>query len=122
MKFMNCILEKLVKILPGSGFKYLTKEFDSKNLELLKQDAYPYEYKDSFKRFDEQKLPNEKCFYIFLKDGTTDGSGEKLDGHISDEDYLMCNKIWNEFNLKNMGDYHVLKVDSYHYFSFPGLG
>ena len=66
-------------------------------------------------------MPDEKCFYSSLKDGATDDSGEKLDGHISDEDYLMCNKIWNEFNLKNMGDYHVLKVDSYHYFSFPGL-
>ena len=33
----------------------------------------------------------------------------------------MCNKISNEFNIKNMGDYHVLKVDPCHYFSFPGL-
>ena len=23
-----------------------------------------------------------------------------------DKDYLTCNKIWNEFNMKNMGDYH----------------
>ena len=36
-----------------------------------------------------------------------------LDGHINDEDYLKCNKIWNEFNMKNMGDYHdhYLKKD-----------
>ena len=122
MKFMNCSPEKLLKNLPDNGFKYLTKEFHSKNLELFKQkDAYPYEYKDIFKRFDEQKLPDEKCFYSSLKDGATDDSGEKLDGHISDEDYLMCNKFWNEFSIKNMSDYHVLKVDSYHYFSFPGL-
>ena len=24
----------------------------------------------------------------------TDDNGKKLDGHISDEDYLTCNKIW----------------------------
>ena len=41
-----------------------------------------------------------------MKNGTTDDNGEKLDGHISDEDYLTCNKIWDEFNMKNMGDYH----------------
>ena len=45
MEFMNYGLEKLVKNLSGNDFKYLTEEFDSKNLELLKQkDAYPYEY------------------------------------------------------------------------------
>ena len=31
---------------------------------------------------------------------------KKLDGHISNKDYLMCNKIWNKFNMKNMSDYH----------------
>ena len=36
-----------------------------------------------------------------------------LDGHISGKDYFKCNKIWNEFNMKNMGDYHshYLKKD-----------
>ena len=31
---------------------------------------------------------------------------KKLDSLISNEDYLTCNKFWNEFNKKNMGDYH----------------
>ena len=31
---------------------------------------------------------------------------EKLDGYISNEDYLTCNNIWNRFSMKNMGDYH----------------
>ena len=68
---------------------------------------------DSFKRFNEEKLPDKKCFYSFVKDGTTDDNGEKLDRHISDEDYLACKKIWNEFKMKNMGDYHdhYLKKD-----------
>ena len=42
MQFMNHSLKKLVKNLSGNDFKYLTEEFDSKNLEFLKQrDAYP---------------------------------------------------------------------------------
>ena len=146
MQFMNSSLKKLVKNLSDIDFRYLTEEFGSKNLELLKQkDAYPYEYMDSFKRFGEEKLPHKKHLYSSVNDKTTSDSGEKLDGHISDEDYLTCKKIWNKFNMKNMGDYHnhylkkdvllladvfekfidtCLKfygLDPCHYFSSPGL-
>ena len=59
MQFINSSLEKLVQNLSDDDFKYLTEEFGSKNLELLKQkDVYPYEYMDSFKRFNEEKLPD----------------------------------------------------------------
>ena len=94
MQFMNSSLDKLVKNLSDKDFKYLVKEFGSKNLELLKQKgAYPYEYMDSFKRFGEEKLPDRECFYSSVKDRTTGDNGEKLDDHISDEDYLTCNKV-----------------------------
>ena len=95
-------------------FKYLTKEFVSKHLELLKQKgAYPYEYMDSFKRFSEEKLPDKKCFYSSVRDGTTNDDVKKLDGHIIDVGYLTLKNIWNELNMKNMGDYHnhYLKKD-----------
>ena len=59
---------------------------------------------DCFKRFNEEKLPDKKCFYSLVKDGKTNDNGEKLDGRIRDEDYLMCNKTWNDFGVKNMGD------------------
>ena len=91
------------------------------------------------------KKNHEECFYSSVKDGTTGDNGKKLDGHINDEDYLTCKKIWNEFNMKNMGDYHdhylkkdvLLLADVFekfidtclifyglhpcHYFSSPGL-
>ena len=146
MQFMNSSLEKLVKNLADDDFKYLTQEFGSKNLELLKQkDAYTYEYMDSFKRFSEKKLLNKKYFYRSLKDGTTSDNGEKLKGHLTDEEYLTCIKIWNEFNMNNIGDYHdhylkkdvllladvfekfidpclkFYKLDPCHYFRPPGL-
>ena len=78
MQFMNSSIEKLLKNLSVNHFKYLTEEFGSKNLELIKQkDAYTYEYTDSFKRFGEEKLPDKKCFYSSVKDGTADDNGKK---------------------------------------------
>ena len=70
MQFMNSSLDKLVKNLSDEDFKYLIKEFGSKNLELLKQKvAYPYEYMNSFEKFNEKKLPAKKYFYSSTKDG-----------------------------------------------------
>ena len=44
------------------------EEFGSKNLELLKQEgAYPYEYMNSFKRFDEEKLFARQYFFSSTK-------------------------------------------------------
>ena len=100
--------------MSDNDFKYLTKKFSYKNLELLKQkDAYTYEYIDSFKRFSEEKLSDKECFNSSVKDGTTGDNGKKLDSHMSDESYLTCKRIWNDFNMKNLGDYHdhYLKKD-----------
>ena len=41
---------------------------------------------DSFKRFNEEKLPNWECFYSSVKDGTSGDNGKKLDRHTSDKD------------------------------------
>ena len=52
---MNSSLKKLVKNLSDDDFKYLTKEFGSKNLEFLKQKGvYWHEYLDSFKTFNKK--------------------------------------------------------------------
>ena len=57
MQFINSSLDKLVKNLVDKVFKYLVEEFGTENLELLKEKgAYPYEYMNSFKRFNEDKL------------------------------------------------------------------
>ena len=75
--------------MTDNNFKYLTQKFRSKNLEILKQKgAYRYEYKNCVKRFSEEKLPHKQFFYSSVKDGTTSDSGEKLDGQISNEDYV----------------------------------
>ena len=100
---MNSSLDKLVKNVSDEDFKY----FSSENLELLKQKgAYPYEYMNSFEKFNEEKLPARKYFYSSTKDEKIGDDGKISDGHISVKDYLTCEKIWDKFEMKNMGDYH----------------
>ena len=114
MQFMNSSLDKLVKNLVDKDFKYLVKEFGSKNLENLKQKgAYPYEYMNSFKRFNEDKLCARKYFYSLTKDKKISDDGKIANGHVNIEDYIAFEKIWNKFEMNNMGDYHdrYLKKD-----------
>ena len=68
---------------------------------------------NSFERFNEEKLPARKYFYSCTKDGKIGDDGKISDGHISDKYYFTCEKIWNKFEMKNMGDYHdhYLKKD-----------
>ena len=146
MQFMNSSLEKLFRNLAENDFKCLVEEFGSEKLELFKQKGtYAYEYMNSFKRFSEEKLSDKERFYSSGKDKTTGDTCIKSDGHKSDEDYLTCKIIWDEFDIKITGDYHdqYLKkyallladvfekfidtcskfygLDSCHYFSSPGL-
>ena len=93
---MNSSLDKLVKNLSDEDFKYLVKEFGSENLEILKQNgAYPYQYMNSFKRFNEEKWCARKFFFSSTKKGKIDEDGKISDDHRSIEDYLTCEKIWN---------------------------
>ena len=62
--------------------------------------------KNIFEKFSEEKLPDKKCIYNSVKGETTSDNGKKLDGHISDKNYLTCNKICNKFNMKNIDDCH----------------
>ena len=79
MQSMSFSLDKLVKNLSDDDFKYLTEEFGSENLELLKQKcAYPYEYMNSFERFNEKKLSIRNCFYSSTKDGKIGDDGKKI--------------------------------------------
>ena len=69
MQFMNSSLDKIVINLLDEDFKYSVEGFGSENLEILKQKgAYPYEYMNSFKRFNEEKVDVfEKLIVTCLK-------------------------------------------------------
>ena len=61
---------------------------------------------NSFKRFNEKTLPARKHFFSSTKKGKSDNVGQISDGHVSTKDYMACEKIWDKFGMKNMGDYH----------------
>ena len=65
---------------------------------------------NSFKRFDEDKLPARKYFFNSTKKGKIDNDGKISDGHISIKDCMNCEKMWNMFNTRDIHD-HYLKKD-----------
>ena len=77
---INYSLHSLVKNLMSEDFKYLSEQSSAEQLRLVKEKGvHPYEYMNSFKRFNEDKLPNKSNknkFFSSLKD--------KI---ISEEDY-----------------------------------
>ena len=124
----DCINPKYDKL------KYTSKMFKDKKLDLMaRKGVYPYDYMDSFEKFN-SPLPKKEEFFSILNNK-----------HISNEDYEHAKNIWNTFNLKNMGEYHDLylksdillladvfenfrktcleyyKLDPCHYFTSPGL-
>ena len=68
---------------------------------LLKKSIYPYEYVDSWERFNEVSLPEKVAFYseLNLED-------------ISDEDYIHVQKVFKWLKIKNLGENHDLYVKS----------
>ena len=134
-QFMSSSLDKLVSNLPRESLKYTSKEFKDEKLNLMvRKGTYPYDYMDSFDRFNEQTLPSKKEFYSIMNDQ-----------HISAADHNHAQNVWNTFKLRNMGEYHNLylksdvllladvfenfrktcleyyKLDPCHYFTSPGL-
>ncbi|XP_071177928.1 uncharacterized protein [Mytilus edulis] len=107
-QFLNCSLEELVSSMskenPKETFKHFTKEFDDdKRIALLlKKGTYPYEYIDNAARFNETELPSIDKFYSNLSEKT-----------ISQTEYEHAQRVWNQMNIKNIGEYHdlYLKTD-----------
>ena len=59
---------------------------------------------NSWKRFDEASLPDKKAFY------------SKLDVEdITEEDNIHAQIVFEEFKLKNLGEYHDLYVQVINY-------
>ena len=67
---------------------------------LLRKSVYPYEYMDSWERFNETSLPSKKYFYsqLILQD-------------ISDADYVHAQKVFKEY-CTNIGVYLDLYVQT----------
>ena len=106
----------------------------NKFILLPRQGVYPYEYIDSWEKFNETSLPSKEDFYSNL-------NMEDID----DIDYRHGNNVFKGFKLENLGDYHDLygqsdtllladvfnnfrdmcikeyELDLVHFLSLPGL-
>ena len=93
------IIEVLIKKF-SSIYQFFNNDLN-KFILLLRKGVYPYEDMDSWEKFDETSLPDKKAFYsnLNLED-------------ISDEDYAHAQKVWDVFEINNLGEYHDLYVQS----------
>ena len=73
----------------------------NKFILLLRKGVYPYEYMDSWQRFDETLLPHKEAFYrnLNMED-------------ITDIDYRQAKAVFEYLITKNLGDDHDLYVQS----------
>ena len=95
-RFMPSSLAELANNL--TRHDNLSKYFEEKELKLVKKKGvYPYDYMDSFERLDETSLPSPDHFYSKLNDTS-----------ISTSDYTHAQRVWKEFGMKTMRDYHDL--------------
>jgi len=95
-------LDRLSSNLPNDRFIYTDSESEGDLVVLKKKGVYPYDYMDSFQRFEETELPPRKEFYSVLK---------KID--ISEDEYRHAQNVWDSFEIRNLGQYHdlYLKTD-----------
>ena len=67
----------------------------------MRKGVYPYEYMDSWNRFNETSLPDKRDFYSRLNME-----------NVIDIDYIHATIVFKEFKMNNLGDYHDLYVQS----------
>ena len=89
------LIEGLIKKFP-SVYQFCNGDLN-KFILLLQKGVYPYEYMDSWEKFDETTLPPKEVFHsnLNLED-------------ISDEDNAHAQEVWDVFKIKNLGEYHNL--------------
>ena len=109
--FLSSSLDKLIKLNKYDNDRKLdnwTEHFkftnrnpyvkDNYDLDLLtEKGVYPYDYMTDVSKFDETALPSKQAFYSYL-----------YEEDITDEDYRRAQRIWEHFNIKNIGEYHDL--------------
>ena len=103
-KFMASSLEGLVENLGKTGLEKLKeteKSFGDGVKLLSRKEIYPYDYMSGIEKFSEEKLPPKEEFFSKLNDC-----------EVSDEDYEHAQKVWKEFGIQNLGEYHDLYLKS----------
>ena len=90
------VIDKPTKNFP-TLYKFCNGD-NNKFFMLLRKGIYPYEYIDSWERFDENTIPPKEAFYSELN----------LE-NITDKDEQV-KKVWETFEIQNLREYHDLYV------------
>ena len=84
-----------------SIYKFSNHDNDKVFLFLLQKGVYPYEYMDDWEKFIEATLPEKEGFYSQLNMED-----------IADADYVHAKRVCKDFEIKDLGKYHDLYVQS----------
>ena len=100
--FLSSSLGQLVANTPKANLSITRLYIEQAKFNLItRKGVYPYEYMDSFERFEETQLPPKENFYSRLTDES-----------ISDSDYQHAQEVWATFNCKKLKDYHDVYLGS----------
>ena len=66
---------------------------------MLRKGVYPYEYLDDWEKLNETSVPEKEHFYSHLNMED-----------ITDADYAYAKRVFKDFEIKNLGEYHDLYV------------
>jgi len=102
MSFLTASLESLVDTQLKSGadsFKISKKHYKENLEDFLRKGVYPYEYMDTFDRFNEPELPPIEAFYSSLRQKG-----------IEAKDYEYAKKMFDKYCL-SMRDYHNIYLE-----------
>ena len=103
MKFIDSFqftpksLDVLSKTLEDDEFRYLIESCTTSHCELVqRKGVYPYDYMDSFDRFDVTSLPSRDSFF------------NKLSGSpCSDSEYAHATRVWEAFGCQAIADIYL---------------
>ncbi|KAI8492005.1 hypothetical protein Bbelb_303780 [Branchiostoma belcheri] len=83
-------LDLINYVAPGFSYSHLLKAYECQETKGF----FPYEWMDDLSKLEQTQLPPADAFYSRLR-GT----------HISPDDYVYCQKVWEERGMKTMKDF-----------------
>ena len=74
---------------------------NNKFILLFQKDVYPYKHMDDWEKFDETPILEKEdfCSHLNMDD-------------ITDADYVLAKRVRKDFEIKHLGQYHDLYVQS----------
>lgn len=136
-RFLNSSLAELASTLEYDDLEIIKSEWSNQpnKISLLtRKGVFPYDFVDSYKKLNVQRLPTKDEFYSKL-----------YETHITEDDYKHAKKVWKEFNITTLGEYsdlylktdvllladifekfrkncmQIYSLDPAHYHTLPGL-